>query len=54
MLPLSGPKVCGGGWCKPISVSSFAQAEQNEWVKICMCENIHINIMYMHASQMLI
>ena len=37
MLPLSGPKVCGGwvavggGWwwvCKPISVLSLEQAEQ--------------------------
>ena len=31
MLPLSGPKVCGGGgWCKPILVLSFGQAEQQE------------------------
>ena len=34
IMPVSGPKVCGGWWvgggwvCKPISVLSFDQAEQ--------------------------
>jgi hypothetical protein len=28
MMPVIGPQVCGGWWCKPNLVLSFDQAEQ--------------------------
>jgi hypothetical protein len=50
MLPVSGPKVCGGGggggWvCKPISVLSLEQAEQKK-ISNCLGNDLRNNLVF--------